>query len=379
MTDDQFGRRASDGPVEPVDGVSAPGFSLGGREREWEPGSGEEQALRALLHRAVDGLQPDADALPRIRRAIPARRARHRQAWTGALLIAVVSAAAVPTLRGLGGLQLSDGSAASPAAAPGSTAGGRPSATAHPGGARPVVPLPVPDASGGTAGGSPGGTVSASVSGTPSASVQDYSSPVSTSVGGVSATASLTPGCGRGDLGGGQVTLGAPDAAGWVYGAFTVTNVSGHPCALTDPGTVSAVIGGSGGGTVRVLAHTAGDPATRLPDPAGATGSLLLGAGAGYRLPFAFAPDAPCSANGAANGGSGASPAAGPSTSSAAPAASSGAGPTAGGPTPAPGGGAGAPHRRARRRTRVRPRALRARWPPARRTRWRRRPARHRP
>ncbi|MDH6119350.1 hypothetical protein ABH930_000592 [Kitasatospora sp. GAS204A] len=343
MTEDQFGRRS---PVGPTGGASAANASAanasaGSGSADREPTSGEEQALRALLHRAVDGLQPDAEALPRIRRAIPARRVRHRQAWTGAMLIAMVSAAAVPTLRGLGALQLSDGSAVTPGATPGATSGGWLSATARPGGARSVVPLPVPDASAGAASGSPSGTASAPVGGSPSASAQGATAGAAAS--GVTATAVVHPACGRGDLGGGQATVSAPDTAGWVYGAFTVANVSGYPCALTDPGTISAVIGGSGGGTVRVLAHTTGDPATNLPDPASATGELLLGPGAGYRVRFAFLPDAPCPANGPAAGG-GQSPPASPSASAATPAASGGASPSSGGagPAGAPAGGGSA-------------------------------------
>ncbi|MCX4748049.1 hypothetical protein OG455_21455 [Kitasatospora sp. NBC_01287] len=301
---------------------------------EPEPTWGQEQALRAMLHRSVAGLQPDPEALPRIRRAIPARRARHRQAWTGAVLIAVVSAAAVPTLGGLDAFQLSDGSATAPSAAAPATASSRPSATAHPGGERSVVPLPLPDT--GTA--APSGGPSSTPSPTASAGSADPPSPDRGSTpaapaGPASSTASVPPGCARADLGGGQATVGAPDGAGWVYGAFTVANVSGRPCLLTDPGTVTAtVVGGSG--TVRVLAHAAGDPATGLPDPAGAAGQLLLSTGGGYRLPFAFLPDAPCPAGGAS------SPAASPSATVVAPAASAAAGPTT--PPTAAGGAVGA-------------------------------------
>ncbi|WP_329581533.1 hypothetical protein OG500_18170 [Kitasatospora sp. NBC_01250] len=337
MTDDQFDRRP--GPAAPPRAGRPGSEEPAGRA----PTHGEEQALRVLLHRAVADLQPDAEALPRIRRAIPARRARHRQAWTGALLIALVSAAAVPTLGRLGGLQLSDGSGAAPSTAPSSVDSRSPSAAGHPGGVRPVVPLPVPDSS------STGPSSSPSPTPSPSAGAADTSGGVSASATAISVTAGQAagtatgaPACLRADLGAGQATVGAADGAGWVYGAFTVANVSGRPCLLTDPGTLTATLGGgSTAGSVRVLAHTAGDPAGGLPDPASAPGQLLLGAGAGYRLPFAFVPDALCPAGGSGSGGAGAGATPTPSASAAAPAASPVSSPS-GGPGGGPSGAAGA-------------------------------------
>lgn len=336
MTDDQFDRRPGPGTPGPAGWAGRPGARSAA---ERVPTRGEEQALRALLHRAVDDLQPEPEALLRIRRAIPARRVRHRQAWTGALLIALVSAAALPTLGRLGGLQLSDGSGAAPSAAPSSSATSSPSVSGHSGGAHPVVPLPVPAGGGTDTSGSATPTPSPSASSVgSSAPTPATATPVSVTSGQAAGTATGAPVCLRADLGAGQVTVGAADNAGWVYGAFTVANVSGHPCLLTDPGTLVAVLGGgSVGGSVRVLVHTAGDPAVGLPDPASAPGQLLLGAGAGYRLPFAFVPDTLCPAAGSGGAGATPTPSAGAVSPVASPVASA-----SGGPSGAAGAAAGA-------------------------------------
>ncbi|MCC9311839.1 hypothetical protein LN042_33065 [Kitasatospora sp. RB6PN24] len=289
------------------------------------PDSGEEQAVRALLHRAVAEVQPSPDALARIRRAVPARRARYRQAWTGAAVIVALTAVAVPTLNRLGALQLSDGSAAG-TAAPSGTEAARPAGAVHRT-SGPTVPVPVPG----------DGTPSTSGAGASPTTVGQSAKPSSSASGspapaGAGAAPSTAPACARGDLGGGTVTTGQADPGGRVYGAFTVTNISGHPCLLGDPGTIGALV--SGGGAVRVVPHTAGDPAPDLPAPA-PDSPLLLAAGANYRMVFAWVPDTPCPSTGPdpQTTGSGQPSAAGASASAAAasPGAVSGAGAQAGG------------------------------------------------
>ncbi|MFE9428272.1 hypothetical protein ACFYNO_35555 [Kitasatospora sp. NPDC006697] len=280
MTDDRFGQ--PDGAHAPPSDVPSP------------PAPAEEQAVRALLHRSVDAIQPAPDALARIRRAVPARRARYRQAWTGAALIVVLSAVAVPTLRGLGALQLSDGSApgaGAPTVSAGSTVTGVAAATRS---GRPVVPLPVPEGSTPeTASSSPSSSASAAPAATPSASAPAAVAPPTPAA----TPSAVVPACQRPDLGGASVTVAAADPAGRVYGTFTVANVSGRSCKLSDPGTLGGLL--SAGGTVRVLDHTAGDPASGLPAPAAIpAGGALLAAGGSYQLPFAWVPDAACPAAG---------------------------------------------------------------------------------
>lgn len=271
---------------EQVDGAGAVPASRG---PEPEPSSGEEQAVRALLHRAVAEVQPAPDALARIRRAVPARRARYRQAWTGAAVIVALTAVAVPTLNGLGALQLSDGSAPGAAAQAGTEAA-RSGGGAVQRSTGPAVPVPVPGDGSASPVGASAAPTAAGQSASPSSSASGPSAPA-----GATAPPSTAPACARTDLGGATVTTGQADATGRVYGAFTVTNVSGHPCLLGDPGTLGAMV--SGGGAVQVVPHTAGDPAPNLPPPA-PDSPRLLAAGANYRMVFAWVPDAVCPSTG---------------------------------------------------------------------------------
>jgi hypothetical protein len=255
-----------------------------------EPSRDDEQAVRALLHRAVAEVQPAPDALARIRRAVPARRARYRQAWTGAAVIVALTAVAVPTLNGLGALQLSDGSAPGAAAQAGTEAA-RPGRGAEQHSSGPAMPVPVPGYGSPSAGGASATPTAAGQSASPSSSAPGPSAPA-----GATAPPSTVPACARTDLGGGTVTTGQADATGRVYGAFTVTNLSGHPCLLADPGAIGAVVSG-GGGAVQVVPHTAGDPAPDLPPPAPDI-PRLLATGAAYRMVFAWVPDAVCPSSG---------------------------------------------------------------------------------
>ncbi|MGW4705839.1 hypothetical protein ACWEP1_36530, partial [Streptomyces sp. NPDC004285] len=64
-----------------------------------EPGPGEggdELALRRLFQDAVGDLEPSLGSLEHLRRAVPARRARKRQAIVGAAAAAVLIGTAVP-------------------------------------------------------------------------------------------------------------------------------------------------------------------------------------------------------------------------------------------------------------------------------------------
>ncbi|MDH6132719.1 hypothetical protein P3T37_002105 [Kitasatospora sp. MAA4] len=294
MTEDQHGSRGRAG--SPGGAEERVGFEA--------QVSAEEQALRALLHRAVDGLQPAPDALPRIRRAVPVRRVRRRQAWTSAALAAAVLAVAVPTLQSLGALQLSDGSAAGSGTARPTEESGSPGPASkrwHPLPGLPRTGLPDEDDA----------TAASSVS--PSAGITDLTG----AAGGPAGTGAAAPDCGSTDLGHGSALVGTPDAAGRRYGFFTVSNVSGRACLLTDPGTLTV---GGAAGPVTVVLHTPGDPAAALPDPATLPSRLLLAVAGSYQLSFAWVPNTLCPVGG---GSSSAVPSADPS------------------PSATPGGGAG--------------------------------------
>ncbi|MFI9327883.1 hypothetical protein ACIGZJ_10105 [Kitasatospora sp. NPDC052868] len=312
MSDDRQGAGGSADAVgperrtgsAPSGGASSGGASPGGASPAGADGlDPEERLVRVLMQRAVSDVQPDPAALPRIRRAVPRRRAARRGAWTGAAALAVALAIALPTLHDDEHLGLSGGpgspseqSSATPAVTrgPGTTGGGS---------AGPVWPAhPATSGPGGTTG--PSGSATAS----PSAwagTADPGSGPAASSA---AATAGGTEGppvplCTRADLGQATSQVGAPDGDGRIYGSFTVVNTSGHSCLLGGPGAV-AVSGASGTdpARIRVVDHTAGDPATGLPAPVGAPiadgngPALVLAPQAGYRVEFGWVPDSGCPA-----------------------------------------------------------------------------------
>ncbi|MER5862064.1 hypothetical protein [Kitasatospora sp. NPDC002040] len=270
-----------------------------------------EHALRARLHRAVAEVQPDPTALPRLRSAVPRRRARHRSLWTGAAAAALLTVAVLPTLRGVQELDLSGGPVDGPTVtgATGATTVPRPSAD---GTARPNPPLSsaTAAASGSQSGPSTEVTASGSLAGVP---------------GTPTAGTGPAPGCGQADLGQGSSHLEAADADGRVYGWFRVVNTSGRACELIGGGQLV-----TDSAKVRVVAHTAGGPASGLADPV-AGGPLLLAPMKGYQVRFGWVPDGSCP--GAENAKSRAAMAALPGPSgSAAPSEAPGSDPS---PTPA--------------------------------------------
>ncbi|MEU9255562.1 hypothetical protein AB0D66_27405 [Streptomyces sp. NPDC048270] len=272
-------------------------------------GAGEEEALRGLLHGAVEGLRPAEGALERLRYAVPARRTLKRQALVGAAAVALLAGTAIPAA-----LHMTAGAGTTtehPAmAGHGSQAGGKPGgAPSDPhqngSGSQPRATRSgggAPDA-GGTTGqpdpastGSPAGgaTAGPSSSGTaPGTVVGSGNGPQPP------AAAPGVPGCGAEQLG----VVGSartPEADGKIYGSFKVTNVSAQGCTVTGPDTVTAAAAagaptGPGSG-VAVVGHTAGDPASGLlPDPSAEAPVLVLQPNSAYEVRFAWVPSAePC-------------------------------------------------------------------------------------
>ncbi|MBP0455510.1 hypothetical protein J5Y04_39220 [Kitasatospora sp. RG8] len=321
MADDRGGPGSTNGPRPGGphrDGLKPGGPHPGGPNRDGLSRDGlgrdglsaEERRIRELMQRAVSEVQPDPAGLHRIRHAVPRRRAAVRGAWTGAAALALAVAIALPALHDDDHLGLSGG--------PGSPGAHGGTASAPVGGTKsgddPVGPNQSPHS----------GTSGTGTSGGPSGSASAPPSPGATTAGtgpGLPAptTASssggevLVPLCTRGDLGQGTAQTGRADAAGRIYGYFTVLNVSGRACRLGGPGAVSVVaVTGTDAGRIRVSDHTAGDPATGLPAPGagaaaggsvggslggavggdGAGQGLLLAPQAGYRVDFGWVPDA---------------------------------------------------------------------------------------
>ncbi|GAA2138081.1 hypothetical protein GCM10009760_19130 [Kitasatospora kazusensis] len=250
-------------------------------------GSAAEREVRELLRRAVAELQPDPGALPRIRLAVPRRRARHRNMLTGVAAAALLAVAAVPALHGVDQVGLSDSPTGGRALAATTGAG-----TPAPGDDRATARPPAPRPAGSGAGAATGGPATAAASGTaadspPGPAVSPSGAPV-------------LPPCARADLGRADSYLGSADSGGRIYGWFTVYNISGRSCALSGPGTLQVgAVSGTDPSRVKVADHQAGDPATGLPDPATAPRSLVLQPSTGYRVQFGWVPDAPCPASSA--------------------------------------------------------------------------------
>ncbi|MFG2823108.1 hypothetical protein ACGFX4_27205 [Kitasatospora sp. NPDC048365] len=234
-----------------------------------------ERELRARLRLAVDDLEPAAAALPLLRVAVPRRRARRRNAWTGAAVVTLAAAVALPALHGVDPLfDLSGGATAGAAGAPGS---------AHPthpptGSATRSAPAQPPAAADPSTAAAPTASGTAGPSGTPTPG----------------ATGAV-PACLPAALGKADARIDPADAAGRVYGWFHVANTSAQSCRIDRVGTVDAVAApGAGSGTVRVLAHAAGDPADGLPDPAGLPREVVLAPGAAYVVRFGWVPGRAC-------------------------------------------------------------------------------------
>ncbi|OLZ64394.1 hypothetical protein AV521_35625 [Streptomyces sp. IMTB 2501] len=264
----------------------------------------DELALRRMLHSAVDDIEPRTGTLDRLRRAVPARRARKRQAAVGMAATALFIGTAIPALVHVshsGGTDPDTAMAGQSSQAQGGTGqsqdkGGDTGAEKGTGSTS-VRPGKHPGKPGGK--GRPGGGSTGSTGG---------ANPSSTlSAGGV-------PRCTPAQLGSATGTAVAPDSAGVVYGTFRVVNVSTGACTVAGAGTVTPTAVGAADKTrISAARHTAGDAATGLPDPTQEVTGLVLQPGSAYEEKFAFVPSATCPAagGGSATGGSatgGASP-----------------------------------------------------------------------
>ncbi|MEU2557167.1 hypothetical protein ABZ589_36830 [Streptomyces sp. NPDC013313] len=273
-------RTVNHGPDEK--GSQAPGTGLDGLG-----GPGSDELLRSLLHSAVDGLEPRTGTLDHLRRAVPARRARKRQAAVGMAAAALFIGTAVPALvhvSNAGGTDPNTAMAGQSSEAQGGASQGKdPQAgTGGTGGSHSSTPERDKDKGktgeqGGTGGGngSSGGTGSSA----PSASGAALCTAVQL----------------------GSVTGGAdgPDSTGVVYGTFRVTNTSGTACTVTGGVVVSAVAQGAADpAKVSAVRHVAGDAAAALPDPSLEVAKLVLQPGGAYEERFAFVPSETCPAAG---------------------------------------------------------------------------------
>ncbi|UQX05293.1 hypothetical protein [Streptomyces sp. RerS4] len=274
-----------------------------------EPTFGDEQALRGLLAGAVRGLEPSDGALERLRHAVPARRARKRQALVAGAAAVLLAGTVIPAALHLSA-DHDASSDHSTVAGHGRAQGGRSGGPSDPqqnGAGGSAQPRPSRSTDRQPSTGGTGTQPSPSAAGSPSGSA------TTAGPSGTGATAGTTGGAGHGPLPPAGAAPGvpkctadqlgvagsarAPERDGRVYGSFKVTNVSAKGCLVSGPDTVTAVTVPAGpppapaASGVPVAGHTAGDPATGLlPDPSVETPTLVLQPNTGYEVRFAWVP-----------------------------------------------------------------------------------------
>ncbi|MBQ0827409.1 hypothetical protein J5Y05_12920 [Streptomyces sp. RG38] len=253
-----------------------------------------------MLHQAVREVAPRDGTLEHLRRAVPARRARKRQAVVGVAAAALFLGTAVPALVHVssgGGLGADPSVAGNASQAQGGATQGTGPAGGHGGTAGSGGPA---DGEHGTG---PARTPDDAETGAAEGSA-DGADP--------SASSAADPGsCTAGQLGPAVAGSAAPDSTGAVYGTFRVTNVSSAGCTVAGPGSLSAgAQGAADAGRIGTARHTAGDAAAALPDPSLEVASLTLAPGSSYEVRFAWVPSETCPSTGGTPGGGsgGASP-----------------------------------------------------------------------
>ncbi|MEV5954790.1 hypothetical protein AB0M11_13635 [Streptomyces sp. NPDC051987] len=251
----------------------------------------DELALRRLLHSAVGDVTPRDGALDHLRRAVPARRARKRQAAVGMVAAALFIGTAIPALVHVshsGGADPNTSMAGQASQAQGGSTGGK-----------------NPDGGSGTSGGSGGQAPGASPGvGKGGGKGESTGAGGGTKVLPTSSAASSAPVCTAAQLGTPTSTVDAPDSTGVVYGTFRVVNVSKTSCTVGGPGTVGVLAQGAADSSrISAVRHVSGDAAAGLPDPTTELTGLVLAPGAAYQEKFGFVPTETCPTSGSSTGG----------------------------------------------------------------------------
>ncbi|HET9381677.1 MAG TPA: hypothetical protein VFP69_12705 [Streptomyces sp.] len=254
----------------------------------------EELALRSLLRQTVRDVEPRDGTLDHLRRAVPARRARKRQAAVGMAAAALFVCTAVPALVHVSN---SSGSDANPSAVGhASQAQGGATQGKDPAGGVGGIGGPAGQSEGkGQDGTGDGGKDNGGPDGGPGVTA-----------GADPAAGDITDGaplCTAAELAasGGS---GAPGSTGAVHGSFRVVSTAAAPCAVGGPGNVGTQVSGAADqAKVGTRRHEAGDAAPGLPDPSTESPALLLEPGAAYEVRFAWVPSETCPAGGGPGGG----------------------------------------------------------------------------
>ncbi|MFF0014600.1 hypothetical protein [Streptomyces sp. NPDC005374] len=243
----------------------------------------DELALRRLLQQAVQEMEPRDGTLDHLRKAVPARRARKRQAVVGMAAAALFFGTAIPAV-----VHVSSTNTSANTSNAGHTSqmqGGAGQGKETEGGES-------------TSGGSSGRTEDkgkGETKGEGKGRTAGATSGTGGSADPSASTAASAPVCTAAQLGTPTTTTGVPDSAGAVYGTFHVTNGSTAVCTVTGPGTVTATAqGAADAGKITAVRHVSGDVASGLPDPAQEVSQLLLQPGSSYDVKFAWVPSGTC-------------------------------------------------------------------------------------
>ncbi|MFI0925764.1 hypothetical protein [Streptomyces sp. NPDC021012] len=273
------------GASETPDALDERDEPSGQRMVKIEPGTGEgddELALRRLFQDAVSGLEPSHGSLEHLRRAVPARRARKRQALVGAAAAAVLIGTAVPAfvhVAASGGL-----SAANPVnAGHGEQAqGGTGTETGVVGGKSSTAPA-------GGVSPSPGGADASGKPQRPGAGASG-ASPRGT----LGVDPGSVPQCAADQLGVTGAGADGTDAEGKVHGTFRIANISGAACVVDGSGTVGVEARGAADpARISVVRHTPGD-GSGLPDSSQESSALVLKPQDSYEVKFVWVPSETC-------------------------------------------------------------------------------------
>ncbi|MFC8666396.1 hypothetical protein [Streptomyces sp. NPDC057199] len=274
---------------EPGDtgGFGADGLALGAL-------GSDELALRRLLHQAVEEIEPTDGTLDHLRRAVPARRARKRQAVVGMAAAALFIGTAVPALIHVSN---STGPNADPSIAA--------NASQTQGGANEGKQ----DGTGGGSGGSSGKDSDKGKDDKTDKPDKGKGGSGGTTGTEPSASAANVPACTSLQLGSASGSAGSPDANGAVYGSFRVTNVSAASCTVSGDGSVVlAAQGAASPSAIGTALHATGDAAAGLPDQSTYAAALVLQPGSAYEVAFAWVPSSTCPTTGGSTGGGEPSP-----------------------------------------------------------------------
>ncbi|CAM5718657.1 hypothetical protein ACTFBT_17805 [Streptomyces microflavus] len=293
------GRGTGDGPGADNAGTgtgtgvgtgTGPGTDTGTGMGMGADGELDEVVLRRMLHGAVGDLEPSDRTLEHLQRAVPARRARRRQAVVGAAAAALLIGTAVPAFVHVAN---SDGPSTALPAIAGHGEQAQGGNGEEPGPQAPGDRTAEPtdqESRGGTGEPDPSGSPSSDNADDPEGGAATGGAPVPPSV-----DLAALPVCDPGQLGVASAGAGSPDAEGRVYGSFKIANVSGADCTVSSNGTVGfTALGAADPLKINVIQHTAGDAAPGLPDPSREPGTVLLKPSMAYEVQFAWVPADTC-------------------------------------------------------------------------------------